>query len=302
MATEQDQTEAHQNTEERQDKAGIGPSSFSLFLETKPPSQMLSVTNLWLNPKNHNFLQIRSPDLQLHCDSESCNGTRYFRYKSGERELYNGSTQRNIFLTYLCSNCEVSQKMFAIHVVIDRESGDGGKCYKFGEYPAFGPATPTRLLRLLKRDREIFLKGRRCEAQGLGIGAFGYYRRVVENQKNMILDQIIAVAQRVGASADAISQLHAAKNETQFTKAILSVKDALPQSLLIGGHHNPLTLLHKALSDGLHARSDEHCLELAQDIRLVLADLADRLSVALKDEAELNAAIARLGKVGLNDL
>jgi len=97
---------------------------------------------------------------------------------------------------------------------------------------------------------------------------------------------------------EALAQLQAATTETQFTKALLSVKDALPQSLLIGGHHNPLALLHKALSDGLHARSDEHCLELAQDIRLVLTDLAERLAVALKDEAELNAAIARLGKIG----
>jgi hypothetical protein len=189
--------------------------------------------------------------------------------------------------------------MFAIYVVLDRETvGGSGTCYKYGEYPAFGPPTPSRLLRLLGDDREAFLKGRRCESQGLGIGAFAYYRRVVENQKNMILDQIISVARRVGASDDMLAKLEASKAENQFLKAIVSVKDAMPQSLLIGGHHNPLTLLHRALSDGLHEQSDAHCLEFAQDIRLVLADLAERLSVALKDEAELNAAISRLAKAG----
>ncbi|WP_018456780.1 hypothetical protein [Bradyrhizobium sp. WSM4349] len=296
MATQEGQTDVQHNT------ADMPPISFTSFLETKPPSQLLQVNDFFSKQPRQNHVEINAPDLRLHCTNETCNGVRYFRYKSGDRDLYNETVQKNIFLSYLCSNCESNQKMFALHVAIDRESDGCGKCYKFGEYPAFGPATPSRLLRLLKKDREIFLKGRRCEAQGLGIGAFSYYRRVVENQKDMILEQIIAVAQRVGASADAISQLQAAKKETQFTKAIASVRDALPQSLLVGGHHNPLALLHKALSDGLHARSDEHCLELAQDIRLVLADLAERLSVALKDEVELNAAIARLGKIGSDDL
>ena len=42
-------------------------------------------------------------------------------------------------------------------------------------------------MKLVGPDRDDFLKGRRCENQGLGVGAFIYYRRVVENQKNRIL-------------------------------------------------------------------------------------------------------------------
>jgi hypothetical protein len=76
-------------------------------------------------------------------------------------------------------------------------------------------------------------------------------------------------------------------------KAIESVKDSIPESLLVNGH-NPLTLLHSALSEGLHAQTDEQCLELAQAVRVVLAELAERIGQALKDEAELNAAISRL--------
>jgi hypothetical protein len=144
-------------------------------------------------------------------------------------------------------------------------------------------------------DREIFLKGRRCETQGLGIGAFVYYRRVVENQKNTILDEIIRVSAIIGAPAPMIKTLEDAKNETQFSKALASVKDAIPQTLLIKGH-NPMALLHTALSGGLHERSDEECLNLAHDVRIVLAELADRLGQALKDEAELNTAVSRLMK------
>jgi hypothetical protein len=171
--------------------------------------------------------------------------------------------------------------------------GKAGSAIKFGEDPAYGPPTPARLIKIIGEDRDIFLKGRRCENQGLGIGAFAYYRRVIENQKNRIIDQIIEVSRRVSATENAIALLEAAKEETQFSRAIESVKDVLPQSLLISGH-NPLTLLHSALSEGLHAHSDEQCLGLAQSIRIVLAELSERIGQALKDETELKTAVSRL--------
>jgi hypothetical protein len=67
----------------------------------------------------------------------------------------------------------------------------------------------------------------------------------------------------------------------------------MPQILLINGH-NPLTLLHSALSGGLHDQSDEECLALATSIRVIMTELAERLGQALKDEAELNAAVSQL--------
>jgi hypothetical protein len=75
-----------------------------------------------------------------------------------------------------------------------------------------------------------------------------------------------------------------------------SVKAAIPDALLIDGH-NPLTLLHKALSAGMHAQTDEECLEIASSIRIVLTELADRLGRILRDDAELKAAVGRLLKV-----
>jgi hypothetical protein len=179
---------------------------------------------------------------------------------------------------------------------VNIEAHGSGDCYKFGELPPYGSPTPPRLLRLFEKERETYLKGRRCENQGLGIGAFTYYRRVVENQKNRILDEVIKVSRKTGAPPEMLQALDRAKNESQFSKALASVKDAVPQVLLINGCHNPLTLLHSALSGGLHEKTDEECLELAHTVRIVLVELADRLGQALKDEAELNTAITRLSQ------
>jgi hypothetical protein len=48
------------------------------------------------------------------------------------------------------------------------------------------------------------------------------------------------------------------------------------------------------LSDGLHGRSDQECLEIASSVRVVLMELSERLSQALKDEADLNHAVSKL--------
>ena len=53
-------------------------------------------------------------------------------------------------------------------------------------------------------------------------------------------------------------------------------------------------LIVTALSEGMHAQTDEECLNIAQDIRIVLGELAERISQALKDEAELKSAVGRL--------
>jgi hypothetical protein len=127
----------------------------------------------------------------------------------------------------------------------------------------------------------------------MGIAAFAYYRRVIEGQKDRIFDEIIKVCNRLSAGEPIVKELAAAKVETQFSKAVDSVKLAIPQALFINGH-NPLTLLHSALSEGLHAQSDEECLEIATSIRVVIADFAERMGQALKDEAELSTAVSRL--------
>lgn len=269
---------------------------FSEFLEAIPPGTLTKIADLtkkrYYQGGSFAGYEVISPEIQLHCPSDSCNGMRFFRRSSKLMPDIGDDGYNYFYVSYTCSNCRKYEKTFSLAAQRD-DSETSGVCYKFGELPEFGPPTPSRLIKLIGPDRELFLKGRRCENQGLGVGAFVYYRRVVEGQKNRILDEIIKVSQKLGTPAEQITLLEAAKKETQFSKALASVKDALPQSLLINGH-NPLSLLHSALSDGLHARSDSECLEIASSVRVVLAELSERLAQALKDEAELNKALSRL--------
>jgi hypothetical protein len=194
-------------------------------------------------------------------------------------------------LRYVCRNCERQVKKYAVSFKLGKEGN--GTAYKFGELPLFGDPLPTRIFSLIGPDKELFLQGRRSENRGMGIGALTYYRRVVEHQWTRIVAEVKRVAERVGAADDILRELDNVSKHTQFGRAVDSVKTAVPQMLLIDGH-NPLTLLHSALSEAIHDKTDQECLELAQDIRTVLAELAERIGQALKDTAELKDAVTRL--------
>jgi hypothetical protein len=263
--------------------------SWAEFLETIPPNTPHQLT-LYEWDSGRGLFIVATPDLQLHCTSDSCNGLRFFLCTL-QKPVYPGKSH-DFFLPYLCRNCLKITKTFAIHAERIEETSDA-EVIKLGELPAFGPPTPARVITLIGPDRETYLKGRRSENQGLGIGAFAYYRRVIENQKGRIIGDIAKVAARLGATKLILKRFEAAQAETQFSRAIEDIKDAIPQVLMIEGN-NPLTLLHSALSEGLHAQSDEECLEIASEIRIVMTELADRISQALKDEAELKSAVSRL--------
>jgi hypothetical protein len=280
---------------DKSEKAEAMPKKkFAEFLESTPPSTVEGISDLFFLTEEKWL--VSGPDLQLHCSSEACQGARFFRCVSNPnilRSRYANAERRgrHLFMTYRCSNCQDTEKTYALLVV---EDGDRyGRAAKFGELPPFGPPVPSRVISLVGPDRDLFLRGRGAENQGLGIGAFAYYRRVVENQKGRIIAEIGKVAERLRAGEEAARLFQNAAKETQFSRAIDQVKDAIPESLLIHGQ-NPLLLLHSALSEWLHAHTDEECLEIAQDIRIVLTELADRISQALKDEAELKQSVSRL--------
>jgi hypothetical protein len=265
--------------------------TFAEFLESTPPSISKTVAGLYIQERsllsNSYVWAPATPDIKLYCASSNCGGLRFF---SGKKEVF--SSMKQFFLTYSCKNCNQLEKTFAVLGTQAAGTSDG-TAYKLGENPPFGLPTPSKVIALIGPDRELFLMGRRAENDGLGIGAFAYYRRVVENQSTRIIGEIEKAAKRLGVTSESIQLFEKAKKEVQFSKAIDVISDGIPPALLIRTH-NPLKLLHSALSKGLHAHGDDECLEIATSIRLVLSELAERISNALRDENELKQAVNRL--------
>ncbi|WP_447577076.1 hypothetical protein [Achromobacter kerstersii] len=273
---------------------------FNDFLAAQPAGA--TATILGLAKETHGYAgtasyHIDAPDLLLHCEEITCAGLRYFRCDESESGLYiSKGTASYPRLQYTCANCEIRTKVFVLQVHMMSPTTGDCVVHKMGEVPPYGPPVPAKLISLVGSERENFLKGRRCENQNLGVGAFAYYRRVVEAQRSKIFAAIIDAAEKLKMEAESIDILRAAARETQFSKSLEMAKDVMPTRLLMQGH-SPLKLLHAALSHGVHNMTDEECLEHASSVRVVLAAMAEALDQVKKNQTELTAAISVLLKV-----
>ncbi|POO56161.1 hypothetical protein [Agrobacterium rosae] len=263
--------------------------SLKEFLEKVHPSSTKQVADLWRFQLSGSYREskVNAPDLRLHCDN--CGGERTFRGKAvGIDPPPSISTAT---LIYKCGDCHEETKYYSLW--IEPQELPSGKIYKYGELPPFGIPVANKVLRLFGRDAQLMKKGRQCENLGYGVAAFAYYRRVVENHRNDIFNEIIKVCRTVNAPGDLITELEEAKNEIAFAKSMDKIKTALPQGLLIDGH-NPLLAIHGALSVGIHEGSDADCLEAASAVRLVLTELVERITLLKQDNKELSSALQLL--------
>jgi hypothetical protein len=270
------------------DGPAIQKLAFVDLLSVYPPGTMAVCADA-LKRNHHGSIVFKSPELLLWCDAKECQ--RPMLFECEDTGYVKEKQWAFSWFRYKCKHCESRLKAFSIVAWAESET----ECFitKAGEWPAFAPRLPARVLRLVQNDVALMKQGRRAEAMNLGIGAFAYYRRVVERQKNHLFDAIISAAEKVNATPTIISTLQSAKNNFQFTQSLDELKAAVPESLLISGQ-NPLTLLHKALSAGIHNDSDEDCLQLAADVRVVLVELAERISSILREQGELDEAVTRL--------
>lgn len=282
------------------------PRIIAEFLEQTPPSC----------PKKFPIERIAAPDsvsgsgvlghgpssfsiaiperLRFYCSSKDCGGDRNFELTAPSKFKVVAYVPSFQFLEFRCANCECERKTYAISARFAISEPDV-TLLKLGESPEFGAPAPRKLMKMIEKHKELFIKGERCEKQGLGVGAFAYYRQIVEFSLNQIIDSIIMVAKSNGDPTGVSVKLDAAKSERQFGKKLDEVRHAIPSALLVDGQ-NPFNALHSALSDHLHEGTDEECLEIAAHIRVILVDLAIAISDALRSQSSASAAIRAISE------
>lgn len=260
------------------------------LLKSTPPGGPYAVSDFTFTDANNQWT-LNQPAIQMYCYSESCMGYRFFDLNSSNH-IHPATTVQYIFMTYKCRNCRRSPKTFALRSM-SVDQGSPSVVIKMGEFPFYGSQLSPKFLTFLGADRDLFIQGHRAETSGFGIGAFSYYKKAVENQKSNLIREIGKIAQQMGADEDTLRKFAQAESEPQFGQATAEIRSLIPQSLLIHGQ-NPLNLLRSALSEGVQAQSDAECLEVATSIRVIMTELAERLSSALHDNGELSSAVNRL--------
>jgi hypothetical protein len=247
-------------------------------------------------PSRHPYIEFPE-DIRAHCEHPKCEGVR--RFEKIDSDNYSLESTRYAHASFRCTNCQEKTKLFTLKVELGRGAGTtvtSAYCTKVYQDPPFGAPIPKRLFALIGEDnREHFLNARRAIARSLGIGAYAYYRRIVENTKFDLVSSILEVAKATNAPTEQIELLEAAKKESQFSKAmdILKAQSAIPSVLLIDGH-NPLALLHDLLSQGIHQLADSECLERAKEAEIILSEIAERMQIALTERKAVKSVIASI--------
>jgi hypothetical protein len=191
---------------------------------------------------------------------------------------------------YSCVACNGNPIAYAV-----RLSDDASSIVKVGQHPSWSINPSRAVAKALGTHLAVFKKGLACESQSYGIGAFAYYRRIVENVIERLLNDIGEMLGNDPSYADYMDRLKNVKDSKAAENRIAVVKDLLPAMLRPGGR-NPLGNLHEALSQGLHAESDEECLAIAGVTRATLVFLIEQVEGAkqnAKDYAQNMEAIKK---------
>lgn len=195
----------------------------------------------------------------------------------------------SVRLLYLCTHCQKFERLFFIKIGGDKQ---GSWLMKIGQFPAWEVNGEPNIEKLLGEHSGYYKKGLICESQGYGIGAFGYYRRIVEETIDELLSEISSLL-----SGDDLINYSAALEKTKETivtsEKIELVKDLLPPILRPDGM-NPLSALHSALSQGLHAESDEECLSLAENCREILVFLVNQVAASKESAKSFTNSMRKL--------
>ena len=210
--------------------------------------------------------------IKMFCSHEKCESPTW--WETGSETVHFGGDfieQR----VYTCRNCGVKKQYYHL---IWQEHDRYNLFIKAGQWPALSIEPSPELAKALGPvDTKLYKKGLMDFKFGHGIGAIAYFRRVLENKINALLDLIVEAAQNAKVEIAEIVEIEKIKKSHRVEDRIDVALKILPSSLRPGGH-NPLDKLYAPSSAGLHGESDDECLRLFSEARFVFEYLFKNLT------------------------
>lgn len=268
------------------------------FLETYPLYKWIEFQK---TEDNLAYTDTRIHPPAINMDCPRCKSKQTYRvHEDGSLANLGGNYNNNIYrLEYICAGCKGANVEFLLFVQRSDEYNRRiqkrlyqMKIQKIGQFPAWSINPDSDVSKILGEHTETYKKGLVCESQGYGIGAFAYYRRIVETSIGSLLERIKELVEDDSEVVKAIEKVkteHVAENRIQIASTVL------PESLKIAGT-NPLSVIYSALSDGLHAQDDETCLNLAQNIREALTYLVHQIGLQMRGKQQFVESLKEIVK------
>ena len=277
------------------------------FLETAPLYSTIAFEGNYI-PNYSKFDDVVS-ELSFYCPK--CKTDQLFHSNSREdcvslqfRDYdYIPPNPPNGFLDFslYCSknDCRLNKKIFVYYTheeLVDKSSGTISHVTltKCGEYPSLAPRVDEVILKVFPKDAELLKKAVHCLKDGFGVGAFAYLRQALDDRIDIFLAEIRKNAE-VQGDTKALQELNQLHEKSKVADKIEIAKKALPAGLQMEGH-NPLGLLYKTLSDGIHGLSDTECLGKANAIYGALTYILKTLAENSASRKEYEESLKSLSK------
>jgi hypothetical protein len=188
-----------------------------------------------------------------------------------------GSTQSSFkLLHYQCVHCGRDSVEF---LVVELQAG---AFLKAGQFPMLSVRVPNTVEKRLGASDAFYRKALTCRNEGYGLAAVAYFRRVVEDKTNELIDVVADAAEAHSVPAPEVERIRAAKNEKTYEDKLKIAAQVIPEVLKPHGA-NPFQAMHDILSVGIHTKSEDECLQIADDTREIFDYLFDRLRTETAD-------------------
>jgi len=250
------------------------PEDVKKFLESAPLYRKVACRIVLISPGNYG--QILPGTISIHCDECDYDTNWELQTPRSDTRLigYQDSA------SYLCANCKKRAVLFFFW-------GKGTSTQevtfeKVGQYPPQEIKPPKALEKALGKHAPLYIKGMTCRHNSYGIGAHAYFRRLIEETTDDMLDLLANAMEETGVEKSVIQKVRDAKSEIQYERKIEIAAGVIPDHLRPGGR-NPFALLHELLSRGVHTLSDEDCLDLVDGMQQALEFVFKELKIHMEE-------------------
>jgi hypothetical protein len=244
---------------------------------------------------------VESPGIEIHC--ERCGCSRPFLPVQRSRvpaitvpdpRFRPDLIAEGDLLTfvYFCSGPGCGQRLdFIVEFSLKPQ-----RLRKVGQRPPMSVDIPRDLATALgPDDSALFRKAKVTLAQGYGIGACAYLRRMLEHQVNPILSLVLEARRYEGAPEEELAKIRkTVEGKAGDEKMRLAYQHA-PRSLVVEGS-NPLKLLYEFLSVAIHTLPEDEAAKMARAIDAALVITLRELGRAKAEREAYTRAIRDLGK------
>ncbi len=289
-------------------------NQLSLFLSENPLYRKFkipdnSISDVW---------DLNGVTFPFHCKKE--NSIKTFELKITPKEFYDiwgkrpsNSPRRNCFtkdglfsdiqhFKGVCLSCKEFEMDLLIAMFSEEQLHANGPSpnifylRKIGQFPPYEKTPPKDILNFLQpEDQEYYKKALMNISTGYGIGAFAYFRRIIQNE-------ILRLIQKIGDiksehSTEIKNALQKYNTYHQMSSLIEILTTHLPASFNSAGN-NPIKVLYEESSLALHELTDEDCLNKAIHIDKILRFTIKKIKEESTETVAVKEAFKSLRKDG----